>query len=360
MPLISPSDYRSPAHLWNGHLQTIVPALFRKVDVPYVRERIETPDDDFLDLDWSFSGVKSLELRVKTGPPGGLELDAELLSGFGSEKLLTARRPGLNSKFLTILSHGLEGDSRRQYLAGMVRHLTANGFDCLAWHYRSCSGEMNRQTRFYHLGETTDLQLVIDYALQKGYERINLLGFSAGGNITLKYLGEQGQAIHPAIQRAVVFSVPLHLTTASRRLEAWDSQIYNKRFNRTLKRKVFEKAALIPGTIQTEGLQKVRTLREFDNLFTARLHGFRDAEDYYEKSSSLQYLDKIAVPTLVVNAKNDPFLSRECFPEELARQLPHVWMEFPAEGGHCGFTPVGRNKTVYWSEQRALRFLREE
>ncbi|GAB3934090.1 YheT family hydrolase [Larkinella terrae] len=327
MPLITTSDYRPPAHLWNGHLQTIIPALFRKVSVAYTRERIETPDDDFLDLDWSFA-------EVKTGPPGGDEL--------------------------TILSHGLEGDSRRQYLAGMVRHLNGGGFDCLAWHYRSCSGEMNRQARFYHLGETGDLQVVINHALAKGYRHINLMGFSAGGNVTLKYLGEQGTAIHPAIEKAVVFSVPLHLTTASRRLEAWDSQVYNKRFNRTLKRKVFEKAALMPGAIPTEGLQKVRTLREFDNLFTSQLHGFRDAEDYYEQSSALQYLDKIAIPTLIVNAKNDPFLSRECFPEELARQLPNVWMEFPTQGGHCGFAPAGPNKTVYWSEERALRFLKND
>ncbi|MGV3558338.1 YheT family hydrolase [Larkinella arboricola] len=340
MPLITPSDYRPPTHLWNGHLQTIIPSLFRKVEVPYVRERIETPDDDFLDLDWSFSGVQN-------EVPGGKRDEIE------------KENSGLKKR-LTILSHGLEGDSRRQYLAGMVRHLTANGFDCLAWHYRSCSGEMNRQARFYHLGETSDLQFVIDYALQKGYQHVNLMGFSAGGNITLKYLGERGKDIHPAIERAVVFSVPLHLTTASRRLEAWDSQIYNKRFNRTLKRKVFQKAAIMPGVIHTEGLQKVRTLRDFDNLFTSRLHGFRDAEDYYQQSSSLQYLDKIAIPTLVVNAKNDPFLSRECFPEELAQQLPNVWMEFPAQGGHCGFAPAGRNTDVYWSEERALRFLKEK
>ncbi|GAB3907313.1 alpha/beta fold hydrolase [Larkinella knui] len=343
MPLLFPSDYRPPAHLWNGHLQTIIPALFRKVSVSYTRERIETPDDDFLDLDWSYGNPSG---------SGHLHLSGfENLTGVGVQTLKDVRT-------LVILSHGLEGDSGRQYLAGMVRHLTANGFDCLAWNYRSCSGEMNRQARFYHLGETGDLQLVIDYALQKGYKHINLLGFSAGGNVTLKYLGEQGKAIHPAIEKAVVFSVPLHLTSASRRLEAWDSQIYNQRFNRTLKRKVFEKAALMPGVIHTEGLQKVRTLREFDNLFTSRLHGFRDAEDYYEQSSALHYLDKIAIPTLIVNAKNDPFLSRECFPEELARQLPNVWMEFPTQGGHCGFTPAGPNRTVYWSEERALRFLR--
>lgn len=337
MPLIASSDYRPPAHLWNGHLQTIIPSLFRKVEVPYVRERIETPDDDFLDLDWSKA----------VGKEGGKKAGEDNNSFFPS-----------SLSPLVILSHGLEGDSRRQYLAGMVRHLTANGFDCLAWHYRSCSGEMNRQARFYHLGETSDLQFVIDYALKKGYRHINLMGFSAGGNITLKYLGERGQDIHPAVEKAVVFSVPLHLTSASRRLEAWDSQIYNKRFNRTLKRKVFEKAAIMPGAIHTEGLQKVRTLREFDNLFTARLHGFRDAEDYYQQSSSLQYLDRIAIPTLIVNARNDPFLSRECFPEELARQLPNVWMEFPTQGGHCGFAPAGRNKEVYWSEERALRFLK--
>ena len=339
MPLIAPSTYEPPAYLRGGHLQTIIPSLFRKVVVSYVRERIDTPDDDFLDLDWTFgsdeSGVTSDELSVK----------------------LIARHPSLITT-LIILSHGLEGSSTSTYLAGMVRHLTRNGFDCLAWHYRSCSGEMNRQQRFYHIGETGDLHHVIQHALSKGYRTIYLMGFSAGGNVTLKYLGERGSNVDPAIKKAITFSVPLELNGSTRRLEQWDSLVYNYRFNRTLKRKVLQKAAAMPGIFQTEAVSKSRSVREFDSLFTAPMNGFRDVTDYYTRSSSLQFVPNITVPTLIINAQNDPFLSPECFPEAMARELPNVWMEFPEQGGHCGFASKssGVNGESYWSEERAVAF----
>lgn len=348
MPLIAPSTYEPPTHLWNGHLQTIIPSLFRRVAVPYVRERIEIPDDDFLDLDWAYS-VNSRQLPVAERT-GGSPLT-------GNGLLFTDNR-------LVILSHGLEGSSTSTYLAGMVRHLTRSGFDCLAWHYRSCGGELNRQQRFYHIGDTGDLHHVVQYAIAKGYRTIYLVGFSAGGNVTLKYLGEHGPAhggktIDPAIKKAVTFSVPLDLIGATKRLEQWDSLVYNYRFNRTLKRKVLQKAALMPGVFQTEAVSKSRSVREFDALFTAPMNGFRNVTDYYTRSSSLQFVPNIAVPTLIINAKNDPFLSPECFPEAMARELPNVWMEFPAQGGHCGFVSKtsGINGGAYWSEERAAAFL---
>ncbi|AUD05695.1 YheT family hydrolase [Spirosoma pollinicola] len=319
MPLIAPSSYMPPARLWNGHLQTIIPSLFRRVSSNYVRDRIDTPDDDFLDLDWSRATEKN--------------------------------------DTLIILTHGLEGSSTSSYLAGMVNHLTKNGFDCLAWHFRSCSGEMNRQKRFYHIGETSDLHFVVQHALSKGYQTIYLMGFSAGGNVTLKYIGENGTTLHPAIKKAVVFSVPVHLMGSARRLEQWDSLVYNYRFNRTLKRKILQKAAVMPGVFPTEALSNVRSIREFDNLFTAPMNGFRDVTDYYTRSSALQFIPDIAIPTLLVNAKNDPFLSPECFPTELGRELANVWMEFPEQGGHCGFPPhTGKIQGTYWSEERALQF----
>ncbi|GAB4004293.1 alpha/beta fold hydrolase [Spirosoma migulaei] len=340
MPLIAPSSYKPPTRLWNGHLQTIIPSLFRKVAVSYVRERIETPDDDFLDLDWANS-MNSEQWIMN---------NAEIPSQH--YPLSITHYP------LVILTHGLEGSSTSPYLAGMVRHLTQNGFDCLAWHYRSCSGEMNRQQRFYHVGETGDLQLVIQHALSKGYQTIYLMGFSAGGNVTLKYLGEHGTAVHPAIKKAVVFSVPMYLMGSARRLEQWDSLVYNYRFNRTLKRKVLEKAAVMPGIFPTEAVRKVRSVREFDNTFTAPMNGFLDVEDYYTRSSSLQFIPAITIPTLIVNAKNDPFLSPECFPSELARELPNMWMEFPEQGGHCGFPAKDEGiQGTYWSEKRAVAFL---
>ena len=324
MPLIASSSYRPPVYLRGGHLQTIIPSLFRKVSVSYGRERIDTPDDDFLDLDWALCTDSSLKL--------------------------------------VILSHGLEGDSSRPYLAGMVRHLNQTGFDCLAWNYRSCSGEMNRQARMYHVGETGDLHHVIQYAVQKGYTTIYLLGFSMGGNITLKYLGEHGRAgtLHPALRRAVTFSVPLDVTTAATRLEAWDSMVYNRRFQRSLKAKVRQKVTTLPPELVSSDWQRVRTIRQFDNLITGPLHGYPTAEAYYTANSSLPFVPDIPIPTLIVNAKNDPFLSPECFPETMARELTNVWMEFPASGGHCGFMDgQGGLNGTYWSEKRAVQFLKK-
>lgn len=327
MPLITQSTYRPPAYLWNGHLQTVIPSVFRKIPVAYWRERITTPDDDFLDVDWCLVAPESSD-------------DSSI------------KRP------LVILSHGLEGDSTRQYLAGMVRHLTGHGFDCLAWNYRSCSGEMNRLGRFYHIGETGDLAAVVQHALSKGYTDIDLVGFSAGGNITLKYLGEHN--LWPgvsAIRRGVAISVPLDLMTTADRLEQWDSMPYNIRFQRTLKEKIRQKASLLPEAIRAVDMSRITSLRQFDDLITAPLHGFGNVENYYRVNSSLPFLSKITVPTLVLNARNDPFLSPECLPSALAKELSLVWMEFPEQGGHCGFTSAKGLQAPTYAEERALTFL---
>lgn len=323
MPLITASPYRPPAYLCTGHLQTVIPSLFRKIPVRYVRQRIETADDDFLDLDWSEASRQHPSIK----------------------------------KPLVIISHGLEGDTTRQYVAGTVRLLNQHGFDCLAWHYRSCSGTMNRQARFYHIGETGDLHTVIQQALLAGYQTIHLVGYSAGGNITLKYLGEQGATVHPAIGRGVAISVPLELLTTADRLEAWDSMVYNRRFQKTLKEKVKLKAGTLPEALRTTDLSRIRSLREFDDLITAPLHGFDGVTDYYTRNSSLPFLSKITVPTLVLNARNDPFLSPECFPAALAKELTHVWMEFPEQGGHCGFPSANGLQAPTYAEERVLQFL---
>lgn len=333
MPLTTTPSFRPTAYLPTGHLQTVIPSLFRKIPVRYVRTRLETNDHDFLDVD--------LCQHEATKPPGTLRT--------GDSRSDPAP--------LVIISHGLEGDSTRQYMAGMVRELTQAGFDCLAWHYRSCSGEMNRLPRFYHIGETGDLQTVIDHALGLGYRQISLVGFSAGGNITLKYLGERGAAVDGVIRRAVAISVPLDLLTTADRLEKWDSMVYNIRFQRTLKEKIRQKAPLLPDAIRNVDMGKIRSLRQFDDLITAPLHGFGNANTYYRVNSSLAFLTKITVPTLVINARNDPFLSAECFPEALAKELTSVWMEFPEQGGHCGFTTNEGLQAPTYAEKRTASFL---
>jgi predicted alpha/beta-fold hydrolase len=318
MPLIPQSDYKPPFYLFNAHLQTIVPGLFRKVEgVHYTRERIDTSDGDFLDLDWSVKG----------------------------------------NKRIAILSHGLEGDSYRPYIRGMVKELNANGWDAVAWNFRGCSGEVNRNLRFYHSGATEDLEEVIRHVLQKNqYQSIVLIGFSLGGNLTLKYLGEQSKNIYPQIKKAVVFSVPCDLQTGSLKMAGFGNKVYMTRFLRHLRKKVQAKAALMPDKIHDREYHLIKNFRDFDDRYTAPLHGFKDAIDYWTQCSSRNFLHTIAIPTLIVNAKNDPFLSPECFPENQVKELQHVFLEIPQEGGHCGFYAKDLHGK-YWSEERAVRFL---
>lgn len=311
------APYKPPRFLFNRHLETIFPALLRRVDLPACqRERIDTPDRDFLDLDW-------------------------------------LRHP-VNDK-LVILSHGLEGDSRRPYIKGMARAFFNNGYDVLAWNFRGCSGEMNRLLRFYHSGSTDDLDTVIGHALNLGrYNAIFLVGFSLGGNITLKYLGEKHRS---EVKRAVVFSVPLDLQTSCEKISKPSNWIYAQRFLRSLKRKVAVKASIMP-ELDTAPLARIRTLKQFDDHYTAPLHGFYDAADYYTQCSSIRFVAQIAIPTLIVNTLNDPFLSPACFPVRMLEGHPSVTLQILPRGGHVGFTQFNKNG-LYWSEQRAVSFISE-
>jgi predicted alpha/beta-fold hydrolase len=324
MPLVSHSRYQPPFYMFNGHVQTIVPSLWRTVPgVSYQRERVETPDGDFLDLDWS-------------------------------------RQASGQADTLGIVSHGLEGDASRPYVRGMVRALKRAGLDALAWNYRSCSGEMNRLVRSYHLGDTDDLDFVVRYALATGrYRRVFLTGFSAGGNVTLKYLGENPARVPREVVRAAVFSVPTDLKSSSYQISKPENRIYLTRFLKSLRAKMRQKAELLPGQIDVENLELLRDFPQFDARFTAPMHGFKSADDYYEQSSSGRYLATIAVPALLVNAENDPFLAPSCFPRAIAAASAFVFLETPPEGGHVGFaegTPDGE----YYSERRAVEFLMAE
>lgn len=315
------SDYHlyKPA-LWfrNGHIQTIVSSLYRRVThVKYQRERIQTPDNDFLDLDWVYSGTNSL----------------------------------------AIISHGLEGHSHRDYVKGMVSVLTGIGISCLAWNYRGCSGEPNHQLRMYHNGSTDDLEVVIQHAVKKGYQSIILIGFSMGGNLSLLYLGQKGETVIPQIKCAVTFSVPLDLTTTAYKLAHKTNAIYMKYFLKTLCRKVKEKSQRFPGQIDISGIENIKTFKAFDDRYTAPIHGFDDAEDYWEKCSSGNYLEQIRVPGLIVNAKDDPFLTDSCYPENRLKNN-NVVFEYPDYGGHVGFM-INAINGAYWSEQRAIAFIQK-
>lgn len=306
------SSYSPPWFLFNAHLETIYPSVFRKVKLNgYKREQIKTNDDDFLDIDW----LKQ-----------------------GSEKLV-------------VISHGLEGNSHRPYIKGMAKAFFNKGFDVLAWNFRGCGEEMNKTLRFYHSGATDDLLTVINHAIAQDYNELFLIGFSLGGNLTLKFLGEGN--VSEKIKRAVTFSVPMELNTSGEKISKPSNWIYSNRFIKSLKQKVKAKS-LFKKEIDITGLDSIKTLREFDDRYTAPLHGFKNALDYYDKCSALHFLKNIKIPTLVVNAKNDPFLSDECFPQDIKNEF--VNFEFPERGGHVGFAAFN-GKNLYWSEQRALDFI---
>jgi len=317
MPLVAHSGYRPMKRLPGGHLQTIFPSLLRKVATPTPqRERLDTPDHDFIDADW---------YRHK-GPR-------------------TAARP------LVMVMHGLEGNSRKPYVQGMVTAFFNLGWDALAWNFRSCSGTMNRQLRFYHCGDTPELAFMVNYALAQGYGTVVLVGFSMGGNLVLRYLGEKGPQVPKEVIAGAALSVPVNVEDSVRKLHRPGNYLYHRRFLRDLKRKVRQKALIMPEHINTAPLRRIRTLTQLDDYFTGPIHGFENGVDYYRKTASLDVLPQITVPSLIINAQNDPFLSASCYPYALLDTHPHVWLETPAQGGHCGFAGPGLNG-LFWSDRR--------
>lgn len=327
MPVVA-SSYTPPPFLSGGHLQTLYASLVRRIDFAYDRrERIGTPDDDFLDLDWAFAHTDE---RDEPEVP---------------------RR-------VAILTHGLEGSAHRKYMRGMARVLSRRppGWDVCALNLRGCSGETNRRVATYHSGKTEDLALVVDHVLDQGYASVALVGFSLGGNLTLKYLGERGEQVDDRIHRAVAFSAPVDLEASSHQIGRLSNWHYTQYFLRSLRQKIRVKAEQHPEAVHTAPLRDIQTLRGFDDAYTAPLHGFRDADDYYRRASSKPLLPNIAVPTLLVNAANDPFLSAPCYPRSIARSHEDLVLEVPESGGHVGF--VEFNDTgEYWSERRTLSFL---
>lgn len=318
MPVLT-SQYSAPWLFRNGHVSTIFPSLFRRPTViANDRQRVETADDDFLVLDWY-------------------------------------RR---DAKRLVIISHGLEGNAQRPYVLGMVRQFGMDNWDCLAWNFRSCGGHMNRQKRFYHSGATEDLALVIETAAATGrYNEIALVGFSMGGNLTLLHAGREAKSLNPLVTAVAGVSVPCDLEACAYQLAQSENKIYMKRFLRDLKAKMEMKHQLYPEEIDVQDYHLIRDFKAFDDRYTAPLHGFKDAKDYWTRSSCIHYLSDIEVPALLVNAKNDPFLSEAAYPFEQAERSDNLFFEAPDHGGHVGFVSLGRKP--YWIEQRVSEFINQ-
>ncbi len=324
---LTPRD-RRPARpfrpsLWSrsAHLQTVWSRLFRpQVHVSTSRARWSTPDSDFLDLDFT------------DGPIGSPQL---------------------------LVLHGLEGSSRRRYVRGLIARAKAKSWRGVALNFRSCSGSPNRTARLYHSGDSADLDWVVrELSKRDPGAPILPIGISLGGNVLLKWLGERGEEVPDELIAAAAISTPFDLAAAAERMSRGLSRVYSWFFLRTLKPKALAKAREYPGLLDPTAIRRARTWRAYDDAVTAPLHGFADAEDYWARSSSLSYLERIRRPTLLINARDDPFVPADCLPKELVRGSRWLEGEFPDRGGHAGFvlgpTPW---RADYWAERRAIDFL---
>tara|TARA_B100000925_G_C22010442_1_gene476066 strand:+ start:464 stop:1402 length:939 start_codon:yes stop_codon:yes gene_type:complete len=305
-----------------GHFETIAPHFLRRVNgVNFQRTEVDTPDNDFLELDYLY------------------------------EKKFSD---------LVIICHGLEGSSNATYVRGLARFFFKRGINVLALNYRSCGGKINKLPRFYHSGETEDLDFCVRWA-KKFFspKKIFLAGFSLGGNLITKYFGERGTQLDSSIIGGAVFSVPLDLEGGSRVLNTKFNKMYEQNFLITLKAKVLRKKRLgiISDEINMAKLLKSTTLFDFDNLVTAPLHGFIDAYDYYKKNSGLYFVEDVARPLLIANAVNDPILSGKSFLKE-GQVTKNVLIKNLARGGHVGFSNINLSNE-FTSEKMAFDFFRE-
>ena len=316
MPVIQ-STYNPRFLFRSGQFSTVYSGIFRRVNgVPQERERIILKDDDFLDLDWSFSPKKS-------------------------DKLI-------------VVLHGLEGNAQRPYMLATAKFFNNNNVDAVCVNFRGCSGEPNLKYRSYHSGETNDLKEVINHIIEtKNYSEIYIKGFSLGGNVALKYLGEQ-KNVPKQVKSAVAISVPCYLYGSCLELHTFKNILYADMFKKYLIAKLRAKQKQFPDIIGVAEINKIKTLKDFDDVYTSKAHGFKDALDYYDKSSSLQFLPNIRVPSLIINALDDTFLSPECFPVKEAKQNENLYLEMPKYGGHVGFY---EKNNVYFNERRALEFI---
>ena len=318
MPVLA-SDYNPTFIFKNGHLSTVYSGLFRRIEgLEQQRERLELADGDFIDLDWSYSKTKS-------------------------EKVV-------------ILLHGLEGNAQRPYITGSAKAFNVAGIDACAVNFRGCSGETNRLFRSYHSGATEDLDAVVQCILkQKKYTEIYIKGVSLGGNMAMKYAGEE-RVLPPEVKAVIGVSAPCNLHSSLKELMSPKNYLYAKRFKKHLVEKLYPKQKMFPDSISLSDISSVKTLKDFDDIYTSRAHGFKNAIDYYEKCSCRQFLPNIKIPSLIINAKNDSFLGEECYPYTEAEKNRNLYLKVPEFGGHVGFIAPSN---IYYSEKTAIKFVQD-
>lgn len=312
------TPYLAPRWLPGGHAQTIYPALNLLPGIGFERERWDTPDGDFIDLDWA-------------GAPGAPRI--------------------------LVVFHGLEGSSRSHYVRAIVRSALDEGWRCVVPHFRGCSGDLNRLPRAYHSGDSTEIDWIVRRVKSENSSAgVYAVGVSLGGNALLKWLGERGEEATRVVSRAAAVSAPFDLAAAGHALGSGFNMVYTRVFLGTLKRKATAKLKQFPDSFDGTAMRASKTLYDFDNAVTAPLHGFRDTDDYWQRASSWPHLAGIRVPTLVLNARNDPFLPEDALARTRAASK-HVTLDFPSHGGHVGFVSGAFPGRHGWLPARLLGFL---
>tara|TARA_R110002050_G_scaffold68109_6_gene147809 strand:- start:3117 stop:4112 length:996 start_codon:yes stop_codon:yes gene_type:complete len=320
MPILT-SDFYPTLPFRNGHFSTVYRPLFMKETCTYSRKRIFTWDDDFIDLDFS----------------------------------------KVNSNTLALLIHGLEGSSESKYMISTTNELNEKGIDTVAFNLRGCSGEDNLLLGTYHSGKTEDVHFVVNHLLDTyAYENIIIIGFSLGGNLTLKYMGEYAEVISPKIKGAIATSVPIDIASSEIEMEKLKNKLYIEEFLKSIRLKVLEKSYKFPEfKLDKEKLFKAKRFKHLEYLYTVPVFGFKSPEDYWQKASSKPYLSKINQPTLLINAEDDSFLGTACFPYDEAENSEFFFLEVTKYGGHVGFISTFKQNESRWLERRISRFIEE-
>ncbi len=322
MPFISDISFKPNILFRNKHINTLYRYLFFNPKVIFDRKRMITLDGDFIDLDFSCVG----------------------------------------SNRIVILIHGLEGSSDSNYIKTMVQELNKANFDAVAFNMRGCSGEPNKLLSSYHSGKTEDLAEIIQFLETNfNYTKISIVGYSLGGNLTLKFMGEFAQKMPDSICNAVGISVPCDLEGSVKSISKVENKIYMNGFLKTLKKKAEEKSKQFPAfNIAIENIKKATNFYEFDDLFTAPIHGFANAKDYWIKSSCKQYLSNIKTPTLLISAKDDPFLNESCHPIKESKDNRNFTFIQTRYGGHLGFISGFNIYKQRWIEKKIINFIKEQ
>ena len=322
MPLLKSDFVPKSLPFKNGHFNTMYRPLFMKDTVSYTRERVNTWDHDFIDLDFSLVG----------------------------------------SDTLVLLIHGLEGSSESKYITGTINQLNNVGLDAVCFNLRGCSGEDNLLLSTYHSGKTEDVDFVINHLLDTcDFNNLIIVGFSLGGNLTLKYMGEYADNLSSKIKGAIATSVPIDITSAEKEMDKLKNKFYMEVFFKTMKNKLLEKSFKFSSyNLDKDKLFKATKFKHLEHLYTVPVFGFDSPEDYWKKASSKPYLPKINKPTLLINAKDDSFLSKECFPLEEAQNSDYFHFMETNYGGHVGFTSSFNISENRWLESQIIKFINQK